>query len=240
MTSKLQLLSLVLLISFSSFSQTKKVALTSFSSNRTIGFDKIDSKNKSFLEILSRIPNNSNFELRSLLNSYHDTFINDYAKKMPFEFLPVNDVVLNDEYMAMQPKNAMDEMGVISVDNYKYFRTDIFLKKNKQNLLNFIKDKSDGYMNVSIDFQFVETKTLLVKYVNILATTNITLFNSKGKKVFSINESAKSDKKIIKLGNSPMISPENVISLCDDALQELMKDLVKRVDVITKKVNKKL
>jgi len=112
--------------------------------------------------------------------------------------------------------------------------------KNEEGMEKIFSD-ADGVMFVFITFSLEKgfgiggTATTKMR-----AFTNIILYNKKGDKVFSINESANSKKTGVMAGGIPVMKPEKVLPMCKSALDELMKDLDKRLQKIIDKSAKKL
>jgi hypothetical protein len=96
----------------------------------------------------------------------------------------------------------------------------------------------DGVMLVNIDYAFV--KKMVPFTAGIQAYVSIKLFDREGKKVFKIREFATSKESVGIVGGIPIMSPEKLLPLCENATQEVVEDLAKRLKKIAAKADKKL
>jgi hypothetical protein len=108
-------------------------------------------------------------------------------------------------------------------------------------MANIFKENADGVLFVEIHFSLVKgfgiggTASIKMK-----AYCRMALYNKDGKKVFAINESAKSKKTGVMVKGIPVLSPKKILPMCESALDRLMKHLDKRLKKIAKKADKKL
>jgi hypothetical protein len=235
---KITMLFAVVLFSVAGFAQKKKVAVVAFYADRLVNLDDVGMGGAA---VISDLAGDDTFNLQPLVQSYHDKFFNDYAKKFPFELLPEATVTGNADYQAYQPeyKGGYSASSYASYPGYK--PVDHNWGKNNEKAMLKIFPEADGVMFVYIDFKMMKgfgiggTATTKMR-----VTTNITLYNKKGEKVFSINEGENSKKTGVMVGGVPVMKPEKVLPMCESALNELMGDLEKRLQKIIDKSAKKL
>lgn len=224
--------------------QNKKVAVVTFYANKMVKFDKLGGGMDFILKDILGLRDDPRFNLKPILNKYHDNFFNEYAKELPFELLPENDIVNSDAYKAFVPKfelNSYQANDYLLFDNYKYIYEGMMGGYNEAGMAKLFADKADGVLFVNIDFAFEKgfgiggTATIKIR-----ATTRIALYNKKGEKVFAFSESEQSKKTNVMVGGVPIINPEKILPMCESAMEELMGDLKKRLAKIVKKSEMKL
>ncbi|MFY8186409.1 MAG: hypothetical protein ACOVLC_00475 [Flavobacterium sp.] len=239
---------LLFLCSFMAFStlqaQNKKVAVVTFYANTVVGFEELGIGNEELLKNVLELRDNPDFNLTPLLKTYHDNFFNEYSKALPFDLVPEKEILESEAYKSFVPKfelNKYDARDYLVYDGYKYIYEGFMGQANEEGLAKLLADKVDGILFVNIDFAFEKGfgvgGTMSIK---MRATTRIALYNKKGEKVFAFSENERSKKTGVMVGGIPVISPEKILPMCESALDELMKDLQKRLDKIVKKTNKKL
>jgi hypothetical protein len=244
--SKYIFLLLLMLTSFATFAQKKKVAVVTFYANKVIDFSEIagDKLTESVAKKVFDLRDNPKFNLQPILNKYHDAFFNEYAKSFPFELLPENDVVNSPAYKSFVPKYQMDKFQVLDYlvyNGYKYIYDGPMGAPNEEGIAKALADKADGVMFVYINFAFEKgfgiggTSTLKVK-----AFTRISLYDKKGEKLFVINENERSKKTMMMVGGIPVLDVDKILPNCESALTELMGDLNKRIEKMVRKTAMKL
>jgi hypothetical protein len=226
-----------------SFSQDKEVAVVSFYTDKIIGFTELGLGSEELITEVANLRDNPDFNLTPILEKFHKTFFEDYAKKLPFNLLPESEVVNNEEYKNFVPKWDKTEEELkryLVYDGYKYIYEGFLGKKNEEGMAK-IFNTSDGVMFVEIHFGLVKgfgiggTATVKMK-----AFCRMALYNKEGKKVFAINEAAKSKKTAVMVGGIPVMSPKKILPMCESAMEKLMKHLDKKLKKIAKKADKKL
>lgn len=243
---KLNLLLVAFLIFAIQFTnaQKKKVAVVTFYADKVIGFEGLGGGYDFIAKGLLNLRNDPNFNLSPILEKYHSSFINEYAKQFPFELLPESQVLNNPKYISFVPKHEIkdyDGENYLVYNGYKIIFDGPLQKFNEEGIAKAMSDQADGVMFVEIDFQFVKgfgiggTST-----VKISAVTRISLYNKNGEKVLVINEGEQSKKTMVMVGGVPVIKAEKVLPMCESALSELMGDLDKRIAKVIKKSNEKL
>jgi hypothetical protein len=241
---------LLILFSVQAFSQKKKVAVTTFYVDKHIDFSGLDGAARMAASIAS-LAENPNFDLKSVLNNFHTVFFNDYAKQFPFDLMAEESVIGKDQYKnyeskfgetADADKSKLMQKYIVQ-DGYKPLM-ETLAKKEKRNeirMLEIFKNDADGVMFVYMSYSFVKKFAVGgTGTAGIRAHAHIKLWNKEGKKVFSINESAVSDKTVAMVNGIPLTTPDKILPLCEDASQVLLKDLNKRLEKIAKKSAKKL
>nr|WP_321229741.1 hypothetical protein [uncultured Psychroserpens sp.] len=224
------------------FSQDKKVAVVSFYGDKIIGFSELGLGGEELLASVLELRDNPDFDLKPIMDQFHDEFFNTYSKKFPFELLPETEVTTNEEYIAFTPKYEKNEDELkryIVHDGYKYIHEGFLGQANEVATANMFSDKADGVLFVEIHFELTKgfgiggTAT-----VKMRAYARIALYDKSGKKVFAINEGANSKKTTVMVGGIPVMSTKKILPMCESALEKLMKDLEKRLPKIIKKADK--
>lgn len=236
MKKLLSLLTVVLIAT--TVNAQKKIAVVTFFADKQVDMSDVGMDAATLAADLADEPT---FNLKPLVDKFHDRFFNEYAKKFPFELLPEAQVTGNPEYQNFKPEFApgITAARYVTADGYIAINHN-YGRKNEQDMLKLFKE-ADGVMFVFITFRmnkgFGVGGTATTK---MQAYTNITLYNKEGKKVFSINENANSKKTGMMVGGVPVMDPDKVLPMCESALNELMEDLDKRIAKIIEKSAKKL
>jgi hypothetical protein len=250
MKKKLFLFALLFAISSCAvFAQNKKVAIVTFYGDKYIKFSEL-SGNAMLVTSIASLANDTNFNIKSIVNDFHDAVFNDFSKDLPFDLYPEEKVITNPAYMAYESKfgetdddkkNPMFQ-HYITANGYKPLRE--FLNKKYRNELKMLEifgNDVDGVMFVYIDFEFAPKFAIGgMGSAGVKAFVRMKCWNKKGEKVFAINEYATSDKSVPLVAGIPAMNPEKLLPMCKDATAKLLKDLKKRIPKITAKVEKKL
>ena len=93
------MLALLVLCTTMGFAQ-KKVAVVTFYADKIVDLSDVGLAG---LAAITDLKNDPNFNLKPLLEKYHERFFNTYAKEFPFEFLPEATVTGNSGYQAFKP-----------------------------------------------------------------------------------------------------------------------------------------
>ena len=93
-----------LVISQFSFSQKKKIAVVTFYANKMISFEDLGIGADVLLGDILKLRDDPNFNLKPMLNQYHENFFNNYSKELPFDLLPESEVLNNPAYQEFIPK----------------------------------------------------------------------------------------------------------------------------------------
>ena len=220
--------------------QDKKVAVVTFYAVKQVNVGLAGETAK----LAVKLADDPSFNVAPMLTNFHDQFFNDYAKSFPFQLLPENDVINNDAYKAYVPVGEEVTSGVFK-DTYNLpytgYKIVLPLKShtNDKNLLGMF-NQADGIMKVYIDFSLSQVGFAGMGVAKITAAANITLLNKDGEKVFAIREEGKSKASSPLINGIPVMSPEKILPMCEDALTQLMARLQKDMPKIIKKTNAKL
>ena len=99
--------------------------------------------------------------------------------------------------------------------------------------LSKIFNTADGVLFVFLDYN-IESRMMGVA-AGVTANITIALYDKKCDKVFKIRESGKSKGKVPAVLGVPVMKPEKIQPLCEDATEVLFKDLEGRLAKIIKK-----
>lgn len=245
MKTKLITLTLALFSILSIHAQDKKVAIVGFYTDKTVGYENLGEKHAKLIDVIAQLPFNPDFKLDPILEKFHAKFFRDYAPKLPFKLLAEEDVINDSSYINFEsPKKQWNDKldkNILVYDGYKFISQGLIGKKNVKAIAQAFNTKSDGVMFVTIDFKFTSgTGIGGTKVLKIKAFAKIVVYDSAGKRVFTTRESAKSKKSIVMIGGNPILNPDKVIPMCDQALNRLMQDLDKKIGKVTKKAANKL
>jgi len=242
MKTKLITLALTLFSIFLIQAQEKKVAVVGFYTDKIIGYNSLDKENQGFISAMASLPFNPDYRLDGIFEKFHAKFFKDYAPKLPFKVIEEDSILNDSSYLNFETsRNYRTPDSVLVYKGYKYMHEGFLAKRNAKAIATTLKDKSDGVMFVTIDFNFTNGKGLGgTRLIRIKANVRMTVYNSEGKKVYTFKEGARSKKTITMFKRIPIIKANKIMTLCDDALNRLMKDLDKKITKINKKVGDKL
>ena len=218
------------------YAQDKKVAIVTFYADRKVTMQGLDDAAN-----LLKLEQDTSFNLTPLLKNYHQQFIDDYSKNFLFQIVPEAEVLNNPGYKAYYPQrdNTTEyNYRFIPFPGYQiaYFNG----MHNRADLLK-IFSQYDGIMFVSIYFEFQPGFAINgMGTVKMKATTQIVLVNKNDEVVFRINADETSKKTGVLVGGIPAVEPSKVLPMCESALDELMKELDKKIPKIIKKSEAKL
>ncbi|MFT5780535.1 MAG: hypothetical protein ACI837_003497 [Crocinitomicaceae bacterium] len=224
----------------------KKVALTTFWVSKHIGFEELGGIGVA--AAVASLSEDPNFNLQPVLDNFYKTFTEVYAKEFPFDLLPEDDVLTNEDYMAYEGRfdEANDEdrsklfQRFLTPKTYTPLRESLFKgeKSNQMQMVEMFKTEADGIMFVSMGYDFV--KKPLPFTAGIRAFVRIKIWNKEGKRVLSINEYGTSKKTVAIVAGIPIMDVDKLLPLCESASEKLVKDLEKRIGKVAKKCAKKL
>jgi len=242
----LLLVCLLACINFNGHAQNKKVAVTTFWVSKHIGFEELGGAAGLGAAIAS-LCDDPNFNLQPVLNNFHKTFFNEYAKNFPFDLMPEEDVLKREAYINYETRFKADKDGdrkkvfqrYLTPEGYKPMLESLIKgeNSNSKQMLKIFND-ADGIMFVSMGYDFV--KKAVPFTAGVRAFVRIKLWNKDGKKVFSINEYGTSKKSVGIVAGIPIMKAEKLLPLCESASEKLVADLNKRIKKVAKKAAKKL
>lgn len=238
------------------FGQKKRIAVVTFYVDKYINADKIvETSRQSTYEKTKE--DDPRFDLRPILESFHETFMKKYVKQFPFEVVPEKEIVNNAMYKAYRGLDGVEDQD--SVDNLSEAINDRFIAidgynvlltggnmlrswRTESHLLKILEDVDiDGVMFVSMSYAW-EPKVAFGGLGNagIRTYINMDLFNKEAKKVFSLEEYATSKKGVALISGAPVFNYDKLLPMCSSATDELLDDLNKKLPKYIKKVDKKL
>ena len=189
------------------------------------------------------------FDLTSVLAKFHDDFFGLYAKEFTFDFVPEADVIGNEQYKAFESKFGESDQdgsrlmdGSLPYPGYKVLIPNALKKENsnKMKMLEIFKGKADGVMFINLGFKF-QPKVAVggMGTAGVAAVMNIMLFNSEGEKVFNFVEYAPAKKSVAMVKGIPVMDLDKLKPLCEEAAENLMKDMQEKMPKLIKKIDKK-
>lgn len=242
---KLILVAFICMVSvLKGYAQDKKVAVVTFYTDKIIDFKELGLGSEALITEVAGLRDNPDFDLTPVLEKFHKEFFTSYAEKLPFALLDEETVTGNQGYKDFEPKWEKSEEELkryVVADGYKFIYEGVLGKENEEGIANVFSDVADGVLFIEIHFAFDKgfgiggTSSLKMK-----AFARMALYDKNGKKVVVINESANSKKTSVMVGGIPVMKPEKILPMCESAVDQLMKDLNKRIKKITKNVAKKL
>jgi len=241
----------MLLLVASAFSQArKKVAVVTFYCDKWIDMTDLGSGTASMVSSMGTLTEDPDFDLKPVLTKFHDVFFNEYAKSFPFDLIPESEVISDPAYMAYESKwgetedkdrNKLMQRYEV-VPGYKPL-TEVWGKdenKNEMRMLELFGDRVDGVMFVYLDFSFTPKVAIGgMGTCGVKGFCRMKLWDKEGKKVFAVNEFANSKKTVGMVAGIPTISTREILPMCNDASDQVIEDLRKRIGKICEKVDKK-
>lgn len=220
--------------------QEKKVALVTFYCDKKIG-------GAGVAAVASNLSNDPNFNLKPIIDKAYVTFTTEFAKDFPFKLIDKAVVTGNPEYQKYESKALMDTTkGINKALGIQYAVVDGFVfafnggagllkdaNRDEVNLYKIFQKDCDGVMLVSVDYEITAGFGGLYAYVT--AYLNMSLWDKDGNKVFRIREMGKSTKKVAAIGGIPVMKPEKIQPLCEDATNVLFQELQGKLGKIVKK-----
>ncbi|MFK7833008.1 MAG: hypothetical protein AB8B52_07010 [Winogradskyella sp.] len=223
--------------------QKKKVAVVTFYADKMIDLSAL-SASADLLAKNTSLSDDPDFNLTAPLNKLHEAFFSEYAENFDFELIAEADVLSNEKYKAFIP--TYEEAGsinknvasTVSIEGYNVIPT---YRQNVKDLKAVAEDLGvDAIMFINLSFGFVKTGVGNFGYVSIQARYSMDLFTKDNKSIFRFNEVAGSSKKAVMVAGVPVMSTEKIQPMCEDAVDNLMEDLNKKVSRLAKKANKKM
>jgi hypothetical protein len=238
------------------YGQKKRVAVVTFYADKYINADKIvETARATTYEQTRR--DDPRFDLRPILERFHETFIKEYSKDFPFELVSEDVILNNPMYQAYRGLDGVEDQDsidsffealndrFIAIDGYKVLLTGGNLLRSwrtESHMVKILEDANiDGVMFVSLYYGW-EPKVAFGGLGNagIRAYINMDLFNKEAKKVFKVDEFATSKKGVALVSGVPVLNYDKLLPMCESATDELLEDLDKELAKITKKADKSL
>lgn len=249
---KTRLLSFIFVFTFfvaPSFAQKKKVAIVTFYADKYIDFTELGGV-AGLAASIAALADDPDFDLKPVLNQFHESFEKDIAKAFPFELLPASEVINNEDYKNYESvlgetsdeNRSLFQRRYVAVDGYKPMQE--FLGKNNRNELKMLEifgDKVDGVMFVYLDFAFAKKIAVGgMGSAGIRSYIRMKLWNKEGKKVFALNEFGTSKKSVALVAGVPVTDTKKILPMCESATERLTADVFRKIPSKFKKISKKL
>lgn len=224
--------------------QKKKVAVISFYADKVIDLSEVDAS-ADFIAKNTELSDNPDFNLAAPLKKFHEAFFSNYVDEFDFELVPEAEVLALPEYKDFEAeygdyKNIGGQDAYESVDGYKVIQN-YGQRLEVKNLKPIAEALGvDAIMFVRLNYRFNKTGIGKLGYFSIQAVVNISLYSKENKSIFQFNELAGSKKKAAMVGGIPVMTPKKIQPMCESATDELIKDMNKKIERLSKKANKKL
>jgi hypothetical protein len=227
------------------FSQDKKVAITTFFCDKKIQGTGLGSAVEGLLK-------DSSFDLKPMLEKAYDRFTNDFAQNFPFKFLDKAILLGNADFQNFNSESFIESGALSTLTNTDYVSIEglkraigadenlVLMKEEKRDpciLLKTLAGTTDGVMLVKLSYEF--DSRIMGTAAGIRAIISIALYNKNCDLVFRTREAAASKGKVLKLGGIPIMKPDKIQPLCEDATEELFNDLKGKLPKMLKKIDAK-
>ena len=247
---------ILFLVTSITYGQKKRIAVVTFYADKYINANKIveTSRQATYEKTKEDDPR---FDLRPILEEFHETFMKKYVKEFPFEVVPEDEIINNIMYKAyrgldgVEDQDSIDNLNeaindrFIAIDGYNVLLTGGNMLRSwrtESHLLKILEDVNiDGVMFVSMSYAW-EPKVAFGGLGNagIRSYIYMDLFNKEAKKVFTLEEHATSKKGVALVSGAPILNYDKLLPMCQNATEELLDDLNKKLPKYIKKVDKKL
>ncbi len=261
-----KLLTFTLLISASilAFGQKKTVALTTLSTSRYIDFSDATS-NVGVTAAIAALKKDEAFDLTPSLEMVHNSFFKDLKKVFPFKMMDEKSVLANSEYQkfdyttqlftkkdgevaegkAKENSAKRTADAIMVYPEYKWMThvnkisADRF--RPELSMVEIFKNDAQGVMFIEVDYSFVENSLNIggITTASIQATISFTLYDNNGDKVIRTFVTEKSKKKVPMVKGIPVMKPEKITQLCEDATKRVIAEAEKKLEKKVKKILKK-
>jgi hypothetical protein len=238
------------------YGQKKRVAVVTFYVDKYINANKIEegSRQSTYDKTQEDDPR---FDLRPVLEEFHQTFMKKYVKEFPFEIVPEEEILNHPMYQAYKGLDGVEDQDsidllnetindrFIAIDGYNVLLTGGNLLRSwrtESHMLKILEDQDiDGVMFVSMSYAW-EPKVAFGGLGNcgIRSYINMDLYNKEAKKVFKLDDFAVSKKGVALVSGAPIFNYDKLLPMCANATEELMEDLQKKLPKYVKKVDKNL
>jgi hypothetical protein len=221
-----------ILIVATSFAQVKKAAIISVFGSRNLSDNPLDTK------IYEELMKDSSFNLTPIVNEFdvvvRETFIPDF----PFPFLDKKDVVSKPEYPKLAEKTKWADENWMTTAAEEYVPIAAY----------GIADDEEAIKEA---FTFLDVDAVMIVYINfniydavgigpltkkkIYANVNMKMFDKDGKRIFKLKDRATSNKGVAAVAGI-VASPEKIMPLIQEASDNLLEDMKKKLPKNTGKI----
>ena len=247
-TARLLFLSIALVSSSFLSAQKKNVAVVTCYVDKYLDASELNG-NAALLSGIATLAKDERFDLTSVLAKFHDDFFNTYAKEFTFDLVPEADVLGNEAYKNFDSRSGeSDQDGTRIMDSslpypgYKVLIPNALKRENsnKFKMLQIFKGKADGVMFINLGFKF-QPKVAVggMGTAGVAAVMNIMLFDEAGDRVFNFVEYATAKKSVPMVSGVPVLDLDKIKPLCEEASENLMKDMLEKMPKLIKKIDKK-
>jgi len=247
-TIKVSIGVLLMITAYGVDAQDKKVAVVTFYVNKSVSMADLDGTLGTAASVAA-MAGDPKFDLESILKEFHQKFFTEYAKVLPFEFIPEEKVINSESYQnlryAWDKQNDRNKSSVrrvyTGIDGYKILLTESFNKKGQMEVLHSIESEADGIMYINLSYAFIKKLAFGgMGAAGVEARIEMLLYNKEGKNVFRIYEKAQSKASVALVKGIPVMEAGKILPLCEDASEQIIDDLNDRLKKINKKVARKL
>jgi hypothetical protein len=235
-------LSLLLFASVTISAQNKKVAVVSFGINRSVGTSNLSGA-ASMAGDIAAVANDPNFNLKPILDKFYKTFFEEYSKELPFELIPDNQVIGNEQYKAYKTIDTTSLFSKFTLlkEGYNYLDVSALYKKDIDKMVEIFENNADGFIFINITFEFSPKVAIGgMGTAAIYAYASMKIWNNKSEKVVNIYEGAVSKKSVSMVAGIPLCKTDKILPLCEEAADQLIVELKTKLPKIAKKSAKNL
>ena len=223
--------------------QKKKVAVITFYADKTIDLSAL-SASADLIAKNTKLSDDPDFNLTEPLKKLHQAFFAEYTKNFDFEIIDEAEVLSNETYKTFVPTYQEGNTFLTNVETTTsiegYNVIPSTPKASATSFKSFTFFRKLGIMFVNLSFGFVKTGIGSMGYVSVQARYSMDLFTKDNNSIFQFREVAGSKKKAVMVGGFPVMSTSKIQPMCESAVDQLMKDLNKKVARLAKKANKKM
>ena len=223
--------------------QKKKVAVITFYADKTIDLSAL-SASADLIAKNTKLSDDPDFNLTEPLKKLHQAFFAEYTKNFDFEIIDEAEVLSNETYKTFVPTYQEGNTFLTNVEtttSIEGYNVIPSFRKNVKDLKEVAEALGvDGIMFVNLSFGFVKTGIGSMGYLSVQARYSMDLFTKDNNSIFQFREVAGSKKKAVMVGGFPVMSTSKIQPMCESAVDQLMKDLNKKVARLAKKANKKM
>jgi hypothetical protein len=227
---------------FVMMAQKKKVAIVTFYVNKYIEPSSDLAGSAQLLGSIASLSKDPNFNLTSILEKFHTTFMGSYISDFPFELVDEKTVLENEEYKKLR---SLDTTSIfyrncLLSKDYRFLDVSVLYHADLKKLAAIFPDV-DGFMFVFLSYSIVPKLAFGgLGTAAISAGVTLKLWNKNGDKVFNISEGEFSKETVPLVAGIPVMKVDKILPMCTSATDNILVELKKRLPKIVKKVGKNL